>query len=1206
MLIGAIAVASIAAAFSSAGVDAHAAGAEANATGFVADAAGNDARIRYDRDIRPILSDRCFKCHGPDSGARRAELRLDLSDTALAPRAHGSAIVPGNPDASELWRRVASSDPEMRMPPDESNKRPLSEQELALVRRWIEEGAQYEPHWSFVSASRPEFPQVRDPAWCRNEIDRFVLARLEREGVAPAPEADDATLARRLFLDLTGLPPTPQEIDDFQADSRSDAYERLVRRLLHEEPYRSRHAERMATPWLDAARYADTNGIHMDAGRQIWPWRDWILRAYRDNMPFDRFLTEQLAGDLLPDATLEQRVASGFNRNHVMTDEGGAIPEEYLVEYAVDRASTTASVFLGLTMGCARCHEHKFDPISQEEFFGFYAYFNSIEEPGLYSQLSDPNRAFEPFIEVPTADQESKVAAITARLDAARAQLEAPSPLEDAELAEFFEFLPARTGVEWAATRATAAVSTGGATLEIRPDGSVLASGANPERDDHIITLRTDATGLRLLSLEALADASLPGGRVGRSENGNGVLSDVEVEAVSVSDPEQRVPVHFRWAWADVEQDNGDFAVVNSIDSSKSSGWAVDGHRRAGGRIALFLSEEPFGFEGGTDLVVRLRYESPYDRHALGRVRLTAGRLGDAGAKLLPASSAGWFVVGPFPADSPAEAHEKAFGPEFDARVDFEKNYGFGNQFWKHDQNLRDGALNRFGQGVAATYVAKRIVAPTARSLEIALGSDDGFRLFLNGSEVSHRRIDRSLEPDQDRVTLALQPGVNTLVLKVVNSGGDSGFFYRAMPPAGELTGILAAGLLAESARSDEVRSRLVQEWKLAFSPSHREKRAALAEDERKLAEVKAGIALTMVMKELPTPRETFVLTRGAYDKPDRARPVTRGVPAVLGKMPDGAPPNRLGLAKWMIGRDNPLVARVAVNRLWELVFDAGLVRTSDDLGFQGEWPSHPELLDWLAVDLHENGWDQQRLITQIVTSSTYRQSSRVRPELTEIDPDNRLLASYPRRRLGGEQIRDLALFTSGLLVERFGGPSVKPYQPEGLWTEVSMPQSNTRIYVRGSGADLWRRSLYSFAKRACPPPTMTNFDAPTREFCTIRRVSTNTPLQALTLWNDEQFVEAARVLAERTLRESDSDDERLAALLRRCTGRSPDAAELELLRDGLASFRERFASRPQDAAGLISVGATAAPTDIAAEELAAWTMVSNAVLNLSATVTQH
>lgn len=1254
---------------------------------------------RYGRDIRPILSDRCFTCHGPDPSRRKAKLRLDEARFAVGEPGSGAVIIAGDPEASELWARLTSEDHDELMPPADSGKRALSTEERALIKAWIESGATYEPHWAFVAPSRPAVPAPAGDSssarWPRNDIDRFLLRAMESRGVAPSSEADRATLARRLFLDLTGLPPTPEEVASFVADQRPDAYERLVDTLLTTEPYRSRHAEHMAVPWLDAARYADTSGIHMDAGRQMWLWRDWVLQAYRDNMPFDRFLAEQLAGDLLADRLTDRlgsssqsdggdshphactdgdverelalRIASGFNRNHVTSDEGGAIDEEYLLEYAVDRASTTASVFLGLTMGCARCHDHKYDPISQEEFYGFLAFFNSVQEPGVYSQSPDANRALEPALRVPTVAQRAEREAILKELAALRETMDAPSPDEEAKRLAFLAALPHDAGVVWRETEPVAAASSDGATLKILEDRSVLASGANPARDDHLLKLRVEGGQLRLLLIEALTDPSLPHGRVGRAANGNAVLSGVEVEAVSLADDQQRQPVRFVWSWADIEQRDGDHAASNILesarlpgaeaagDSSPERGWAVAAHQRPGQRALLLLSEAPFGFEEGTELRVRLGYRSPYDGHSLGRLRIRAASLAGqtdalassaagtspAGLALLPVQSGTWHVVGPFPAKTNQSPFEAAFGPEESDTLDRGRNFDFGNQYWRPDHSLQDDRLNALGNTIGTTYVGRQIYVPTARSVDAFLGSDDGVRVFLNGEQILTRDVERSLARDQDRVTLPLRAGVNTLVLKVVNTGGEGGFFWRLAErvgstgdggvdqPLGVLPHDLVAAVLPEGVGEPELASRMALAWRLSYLPEYLAGRTRLQALERQREAIDAASPQTMVMRERPEPRETFVMQRGLYDQPDRSRPVQRQVPTALGAVEGRGQADRLALAEWMLSPANPLTARVAANRLWEQFFGHGLVRTSEDFGLQGEWPSHPELLDWLAVEFREPSvasgvdgavpgpWDLQHLIRLIVGSSAYRQQSVVREDLREIDPENRLLAWFPRRRLGAEQTRDQALHVSGLLVEHFGGPSVKPYQPEGLWQEVAMPGSNTRVYAQGSGNELWRRSLYTYWKRAAPPPSLLTFDAPTRETCTIKRASTSSPLQALVLWNDVQFVEAARVLAERTLAEPlaesqagsasapDPDQARLARMFMRCVGRQPLERELAALGAALDHWRGRYADAPADAMALVAVGEAARRSDTPPAELASWTMIASSLLSLHATNTR-
>jgi len=1174
--------------------------------GGVAPAPERAPAPRYDRDVRPILSDRCFTCHGPDAKKRQAKLRLDQSENALEAHEDGFPIVPGKPEESQLWKRITQHDVAERMPPANAGKRPLSDSEKELLRRWIEDGAVYEPHWSFVPPTRPALPAVKNTKWEHDTLDRFVLARLEAEGIAPSPQAEPETLLRRVFLDLTGLPPTPEELESFLADARPDAYERWVDKLLTQEPYKTRYAEHAAVPWLDAARYGDTNGIHMDAGRSIWPWRDWLIGALRDDMRFDQFVTEQIAGDLLPDATQAQKVASGFNRNHIATDEGGAIAEEYLVEYAVDRVNTTSSVFLGLAMGCARCHDHKFDPITQEDYYSMFSYFDSLEEPGLYSQETNPKRAFEPFMSVPTQAQTRELADARTQLALLKQQQDEPVPGEQAEFESFVQGFTGAAKLAWAPITTLSASSAKHDTLEIQPDGSVLGKGKVPDTDDHELHLRTEGTGLRLVAFEGMTDPSFDHGSVGRGPNANAVLTSFEVEARSVADPAQTKTLHFRWCWADLEQANGDFRLANVLDGNPATGWAVDGHNRNDPRLALFLADEPFGFEGGTELVVRLGYDSMYTQHVFGRERIRVATLDEAAFTRLPVFGSGWYTVGPFPSADRAAIYATANGPESETKLDLAQTFGEKKLGWSFGESFTDGRLNALPEGTNAVYAAKRVYSPSARKLEASVGSDDGLRVFVDGKEVFGKEIDRALAADQDKFTFDLPAGESALVLKIVNTGGPGGFYWRALPPKDELPSDMLLALLPASERVPAQETRIQRAWKLAFSPAYLALIEKIAALEKQVADLDAGIPRTMVMKELAMPRPTYVLKRGQYDQPDKSRPVQRRIPAALGALPEGAPGNRLGLAQWLVSPANPLVARVAVNRIWELCFGAGLERTSEDFGQQGEWPSHPELLDYLALEFRESGWDMQALLRRIVTSSTYRQSSRLAPESVAKDPEGRLLSRYPRRRLGAEELRDQALYLSGLLVEKTGGPSVKPYQPDGLWQEIAMPQSNTRIYEQGTGEDLWRRSLYTYWKRACPPPSLQTFDAPTRESCVIRRIATNTPLQSLVLWNDTQFVEAARVLAQRTLAEEKPDRERLAALYVRTTGRKAAAEALAPLEKGLARFRERYAADEEGAKQLVALGMAPRPEKLDTRELAAWTMIASTLLNLDATLCRN
>ena len=1188
--------------------------------------------VLWGRDVRPLLSDSCFLCHGHDPGTREADLRLDSFAEATRERDGSAAIVPFNAAESELIARISSTRPGYRMPPPDSGKRPLDEQERELMARWIDEGARFEEHWAFQVPERPPLPALSEDAleidgWGRNPIDRFVLAGLLGEGLTPSPQAPALELLRRLFLEVTGLPPTLEEGARFESELASgvdldDTLDRWLDLLLGGEPYRTRYAERMTRPWLDQARYADTSGIHMDAGRQAWAWRDWVIEAYRSNMPFDTFVIEQLAGDLLPEPTVQQLLATGFNRNHVITDEGGAIPEEYLVEYAVDRVKTTSAVFMGLTVACAQCHDHKFDPITQEEYYGLFAFFNSNDEPGLYSQLPDPERAFEPFIEVPSAAQSQRREELARQIARVEAELELWSPEEELGWQTFRQEITSL--VEWVGGEVVAATADQGTVLSPMGDGSLVASGPNPANDRYTITLRTQADRLRAVLLEALPADGLGGeGPIGRAPNGNAVIRSIVVEAISVRDPKLRVDVPLIWAQADFEQVNQDFSVTNVLEQDNLRWWALGGHQQPGPRGALLLAAEPFGFPGGTDVTVSIDSTSLWSQHTLARPRLSLGVIEEEALAELPVAFTRIYRAGPFAFGDAQEGYATVRAPERVQRIvpDLDQPLdpsrpGTAVWNWKFSEKFVDGKVFDVPtNGRDVNYLGRELLVPSARRLELALGSDDGFVLSLNAERVASREVDRGPAPDQDRVEFELPAGRSVLVNAIVNTGGPSGAYFQPIEGEGVLSGGLVPLLFGESGRDATLLEAARSAWHREHSPRHLALEEELANLREESAELEANLPRAMVMRELDPPRPTYLLQRGSYDHPDLSHEVARAVPAALGRLPEGAPRNRLGLARWLVSRDNPLTARVTVNRLWAQVFGAGLVATTDDFGSQGAWPSHPELLDWLAVEFMESGWDIQHMLRLMLTSATWRQSSRLRPQLAQRDPSDRLLGRYPRKRLAAEAIRDQALFAAGLLVEETGGPSVKPYQPEGLWREIAMLGSNTRIFERGSGADLWRRSLYTYWKRAAPPPAMLTFDAPTREFCVVQRSTTDTPLQALVLLNDVQFLEAARVLAQITLAQSsgvaadppgeerglatERDARLLEGLFRRVLVRAPDAREQEAFAAALEDFRARFADRPEDALALVEEGEAPLPEAFEAPELASWTLLASALLNL-------
>jgi hypothetical protein len=1154
---------------------------------------GDVARIDFNRDIRPHLSDKCYQCHGPDSASRKAGLRLDRREDALA------VLVPGDPLASELVARITAADPGERMPPAESTKT-LDEGEVALLRRWIAEGAAWQVHWSFIAPERPVVPTVAHGDAVRNPIDAFVIARLEQEGLAPSPPADRATLARRLALDLVGLPLSPERVDAFVADDAPRAQERLVDELLASD----QHGEHMARYWLDAARYADTHGLHLDIRREMWPWRDWVVRAFNANMPYDQFTIEQLAGDLLPEPTHEQRIATGFNRNHVTTSEGGAIDAEYLVKYAADRVETTATVWMGLTFGCAHCHDHKFDPISQREYFEFFAYFNNTTERAMDGNRKDP----PPVLRAPTATDARRLADLQAQIADLEAQLEAPMPeLDDAQVAWERAWRDA-TPDRWSVLRPVEATSTGGTTLRTLDDGSVLATGDNPDRDVYELVARTDRTGLRLLRLEALVHGELPHTGPGRAANANFVLSEIEVEIAPVSDPESRVPLAMVSASADHEQMNGPYPVSAALDGvvDDTNGWAVEGYARREDRMAVFVSAEPFGFEGGTELRIRLRFETHFKQHAIGRARIAVADDPVLTASLEPARRSTWHVVGPFAANDGREAFKLPFGPEHEpGDVDLDASYRDGELAWTPRPGLADGTVHQLDGTSCATYLYRRIEAPTPRRMGVSLGSDDGIKVWLNGLLVHANDVARPVAADQDRVDLDLEEGTNHLLVKISNLGGGYGFYFRPVREGDGGALLRIARLLdqPDEAPDDEQRAVIRRFFRRHRAAPLRELHDALRARRAEEAAFESTVPTTLVMQERADRRSTYVLERGEYDQPrERVEP---NVPAVLPRLPEGAPPNRLGLAMWLVDPRHPLTARVTVNRLWQQLFGVGLVRTAEDFGSQGEWPSHPRLLDWLACELIDSGWDLQHMLRIIVDSGTYRQTSRRTPALQARDPENRLLARGPRYRLEAEVIRDQALAASGLLVDRVGGPPVRPYQPSGLWRAVAYTDSNTRAFMKDEGDAQYRRSIYTFWKRTSPPPNLAAFDAPNRETCTVRRPLTNTPLQALVLLNDPQFVEAARVLAQRAGAERSSTPERIERMFRLVLGRRPRADELSLLVELHAAQRERFASEPDAATALLAVGDAPRDTTIDDVELAALASVASVVLGIDETVTK-
>jgi len=1017
------------------------------------------ADLLFNRDIRPLLSDACFQCHGPDDQQRQGGLRLDQVDWSRLQGDSGApVVVPKRREESELWARITTSDPALKMPPPKSGKS-LSATQIETLGRWIEEGASTAGHWAFQPPVRPPVPPVSRPARVHNPVDQFILARVHAAGLDQNPEADRTTLLRRVTLDLTGLPPTPAEVDAFLADRAEGAYERVVDRLLSSP----RYGEQMAQTWLDLARYADSNGFQVDSSRAMWPWRDWVIDAFNRNLPFDQFTVEQIAGDLLPDSTLSQRVATGFNRNHRLNGEGGLIAEEWRVETVIDRVETTGLTWLGLTLNCCRCHDHKYDPISQAEFYRMFAYFNNVPESGT---LQGESRNTEPVEAVPTATQLARqqelgglIAASAGRAEALVGQL--PALVEAWE--PQFQELAAKSSTGWIALEPTAVRSTGGATLAKQPDGAWLVQGANPAHDTYELEGTLTTPGFGGVLLECLPDAQLPNQSVGRAPNGNFVLTRLEVE---LRPPEQE-PIRPEFVRAVADYSQPGWEIGHTLGKDRSKGWAADGPTRRQPLKAMFLPATPVAVPAGTRIVVRLHHEA-INQHNIGKFRLSTTAL---------------------PADS----------------------------------------VTLEGSRFPANLLALAKIAPADRSAD-----------------------------------------------------------QRA-----ELQGWYRANIDNPVRKADEETARLRKE----------------------LDDLPKSYANVMVMREGAV-RETRVLLRGQYDRPGDV--VTAGLPAVMPPLPEGSPNNRLGLARWMVRDNHPLTARVWVNRAWERFFGTGLVKTSENLGSQAEFPSHPELLDWLAVEFMRpevlapvagvpaHPWDMKGLQRLLVTSATYRQSARVEPRGLEVDPDNRLLARGPRFRLSAEMVRDQALAVSGLLVDKVGGPSVRPYMPDGVWDDTSRYGDLLR-YQHEAGPGLYRRSLYTIWKRTAAPPSMLLFDAPNREVCTPRRSRTNTPLQALALLNEVTYVEAARQLAERMQAEAGpSIESRLQHGLKLVLGREARPEELRILAEGFTADLQQFTAQPELADKLLGVGETPRPANRPTPAAAAWTLTANTLLNLDEATTRE
>lgn len=1011
--------------------------------------------IRFNRDIRPIFSETCFNCHGPDEHSREADLRLDTADGAFkALEGGGFAIVPGELEKSDAWRRIISNDPDTLMPPPDSHF-VLSESQKEKIRQWIESGAKYEEHWAFVAPEKKALPIVQDESWGTSPIDRFVLARLEQEGLKPSEEADRRTLIRRLSFDLTGLPPTLEEVHAYLEDEREGAYERVVDRLLASPHF----GERMASAWLDQARYADTNGYSRDGARTMWLWRDWVIQAYNEDKPFDAFLREQIAGDLLPNATPAQIVATGFSRNHMITAEGGTIPLENLTNYVVDRVKTTSEAFLGLTMACAQCHDHKYDPISQEDFYRMFAYFNGLSDKGT-DGAGGINA--EPTIQTRT-------------------------PLKHADL-----------------ERIRAKIAT--LELELHHEANRLRQSWEEEERRN---LELRGKGLRLHTLTPLLvnNPNIPPSMVEFQEDGS-----------------------------------------------------------------IYLKQESVGRRG---TFYSFAMELPDD---IGK-ELTGIRIEFYPNESVKDGSLGYGI----------DEEEGAFGV---SAVSVSSGSVPVADFDLNSEIVISGATASFSH---PDYPATAILDPRWPTAWSPLGKT---------KEPQHLTLTFG-EP----IDLKDKPYFSVMVnfQQIANAGH---FKVLAMTGNGDGTNTprdIRRILKKDAASRKEQEARLLTDYHAKIDPRLKSLNTEISIHRNRLLEMTEAYSV-QVMDTAKDPRKTYILNRGSYDQPGRE--VEPGVPAFLPPLPEGAPTDRLGLADWLVDDRHPLTSRVAVNRIWQLFFGTGFVSTSADFGSQGEYPSHPELLDFLAVDFREKDWSVKELIRSIVNSSTYKQESRVSASIAAIDPDNRLLSRGPRFRLSAEFIRDSALQVSGLMNDWIGGSSVKPYQPRGIWREIShygSVKDLTQVFVQDKGSNLYRRSLYTLWKRTSPPPSMMAFDAPNRELCVMSRETTNTPLQALALLNDPQYVEAGRKLAERVLQSVDggTDRERVSQTFERVTSRPPKAEELDDLLGALEEQRTHFAENRHEAIAILSVGESERDETIDVVEHASFAVLSNLIFNLSESITK-
>ena len=1165
------------------------------------EAVSADNSVEFLRDVRPILAEKCFTCHGPDGATREEEIRFDTKEGLFGKTESGfRLIVQGDAEESEIFYRITEEDPDERMPPEDFQFQ-LTEQEIDTIERWIEEGAPWEGHWAFIPPKKVPLPIVSDPAWPKNEIDYYVLSGLDGVGLNPSAEARKGTLIRRVSLDLTGLPPSTLEVDAFLADDSPAAYEKVVDRLLASPHY----GERMAFPWLDEARYSDTNGYQRDTKRTMWPWRDWVIDAFNDNMPFDQFTIEQLAGDLLPEATLSQKIATGFNRNHRINGEGGIIPEEYAVEYVVDRVSTTSTAWMGLTMACARCHDHKYDPITQKEFYEMFAFFNRVPEEGKGGEVGND----VPLIQVPTegdltfkSDLSQKIAALKTYLYRPDEALDRLQHESEVALGEIFETL------DWEVFEPATTSAANGTILEVLDDHSVLASGDTPDEERYQFSFKA-AGPIRSFKLDLLMDESLSESGPGRSDTGNVVLSEFIVQRNAAGTDETET-LQLVDAISDVARIGSDYAFHNAIDSDSETGWSIGTHLERENRKAVFILDEASAIQAGDEVIITLKHESTLKKNNAGRFKISGTSSNELASWVRPTLGT-WHHLGPF-------AKKKHSDKILDQMTEPEKGYDSQRTYGKEKLRWEDKPewtkesiiVLEDGGSDTITYAHCTIDASISAFVSLSFGSYDAVKLWIDGKPHLSKGIARLNLLEPDNLPIYLSEGRHEILIKLINDIDQSRFTFQIQNDGGEsLLALIDRLARPKSERTEDDRLELQRLFRMQDS-EWQEKSGEFAALEAELSEYDRRITTTMVMEDMDTPRDTYVLRRGVYDQPDTSELLTPSVPALFGEMTESLPKNRLGLAQWLVSPDHPLTARVRVNQYWQMYFGRGIVKTSEDFGTQSAAPTHPELLDYLAVDFIESGWDVKAMQKKIVMSATYRQSSALTKAYLRKDPENLLLGHSPRFRLSAATIRDQALSVSGLLKPEIGGPSVFPYQPENMWSALTFQnkdEASTNYYTPDTGDNLYRRGLYTFWKRTIAPPRMQIFDASDRERCSMRQDVTNTPLQAMALLNDPTFIEASRHLAERMMREGGkSSEDRIRYGYKLALAHEPDLERYEILEQGFKSYKKHFKKRKEDAKDFISVGDSEYDDDLKRAELAAYTMLASVILNLDETITRE